>query len=244
MSTTAPHAYTSSSAAFFGGMASSLTSVFFLVMIGTFVGIGALAHGFGFSAWWLATSTVVVWAGPAQVILMSSLGSGGTMIDAAIAVSLSGVRLFPMVVALLPLFRGEGTRTRDLLLPTHFTSVTTWVESLRLLPHLPHEQRVAFCNGLSSGYMATALAAGFVGFYLAASLPPVLAGGLLFVTPLSFLCTTARNARQILERLALVLGLGIEPVLTYFHVGLDLVWTGIGAGTIAYAVHRVREATR
>ncbi len=102
----------------------------------------------------------------------------------------------------------------------------------------------AFCNGLSSGYMATALAAGFIGFYLAASLPPVLAGGLLFVTPLSFLCTTARNARQILERLALALGLGIEPVLTYFHVGLDLVWTGVGAGTIAYAVHRVREATR
>ena len=67
MSTRAPHTYTSSSAAFFGGMASSLNSVFFLVMIGTFVGIGALAHGFGFSAWWLSISTVVVWAGPAQV---------------------------------------------------------------------------------------------------------------------------------------------------------------------------------
>ena len=244
MSMGAPDRYTSSSAAFFGGVAASLTSVFFLVMIGTFVGIGALAHGFGFSAWWLATSTVVVWAGPAQVILISSLGSGGTMIDAAIAVTLSGVRLFPMVVAMLPLLRGDGTRTRDLLLPTHFTSVTTWVESLRLLPHLPHVRRVPFCNGLSTGYMVTAVAAGFVGFYLAASLPPLLAGGLLFVTPLSFLCTTARNARQILERLALGLGLGIEPVLTYFHVGLDLVWTGVGAGTIAYAVHRVREATR
>ena len=244
MSVTAPYQYTSSSAAFFGGVASSLTSVFSLVMIGTFVGIGALAHGFGFSAWWLTVSTVVMWAGPAQVILMSALGSGGTMADAAIAVSLSGVRLFPMVVALLPLFRGEGTRTRDLLLPTHFTSVTTWVELLRLLPHMPHERRVPFCNGLSTGYMVTAVLAGLTGFYLAASLPPVLAGGLLFVTPLSFLCTTARNARQILERLALVLGLGIEPVLTYFHVGLDLVWTGVGAGTIAYAVHRVREATR
>ncbi len=244
MSMTAPYQYTSASAAFFGGVTASLTSVFSLVMIGTFVGIGALAHGFGFSAWWLTISTVVMWAGPAQVIIMSALGSGGTMVDAAIAVSLSGVRLFPMVVALLPLFRGEGTRTRDLLLPTHFTSVTTWVESLRLLPQMPHERRIPFCNGLSIGYMATAVLAGLVGFYLAASLPPVLAGGLLFVTPLSFLCTTARNARQLLDRLALGLGLAIEPVLTYFHVGLDLVWTGVGAGTIAYAVHRVREATR
>jgi len=241
MSTSAPDAYASSSAAFFGGMASSLTSVFFPVMIGTFVGIGALAHGFGFSFWWLATSTVVVWAGPAQVILMSALGSGGGMIDAAVAVSLSGVRLFPMVVALLPLFRGRGTRARDLLLPSHFTSVTTWVESQRLLPQLPHELRIAFFNGLSCGYMATGLVAGSIGFYLAASLPPLLAGGLLFVTPLAFLCTAARGARQMLDRLALVLGLGFEPVLTYYHVGLDLVWTGLGAGTLAYAVHRLRQ---
>ncbi len=245
MSTAAPDdAYTSSTAAFFGGMASSLTSVFFPVMIGTFVGIGALAHGFGFSSWWLAISTVVIWAGPAQVVLISALGSGGAMLDAAIAVSLTGVRLFPMVVSLLPLLRGEGTRTRHLLLPAHFTSVTTWVESLRLLPRLPHGQRIAFCNGLSCGYMTTALVAGFVGFYLAASLPPLLAGALLFVTPLAFLCTTARGARQMMDRLALALGLGLEPVLTYFHVGLDLVWTGIGAGTLAWAVHRVREATR
>jgi len=242
MRTGAPDVYDSSTAAFFGGMASSLTSVFFPVMIGTFVGIGALAHGFNFSFWWLVTSTVVVWAGPAQVILMSALGGGGGMIDAAVAVSLSGVRLFPMVVSLLPLFRGRGTRTGDLLLPVHFTSVTTWVEGLRLLPQLPHEQRVAYFNGLSSGYMATGLVAGSIGFYLAASLPPLLAGGLLFVTPLAFLCTTARGARQLLDRLALVLGLGLEPVLTYFHVGLDLVWTGVGAGTLAYAVHRVREA--
>jgi predicted branched-subunit amino acid permease len=244
MSTRAPHAYASSSAAFFGGVAASLTSVFSLVMFGTFVGVGALAHGFGFSALWLTVSTVVMWAGPAQVILMSALGGGGAMADAAIAVSLSGVRLFPMVVAMLPLFRGEGTRTRDLLLPTHFTSVTTWVESLRLLPSLPHEQRIPFCNGLSSGYMATGVVAGLVGFYLAAGLPPLLAGALLFLTPMTFLCTTARNARQLLDRLALGLGLGIEPVLSHFQVGLDLVWTGVGAGTLAYAVHRVREATQ
>ena len=65
---------------------------------------------------------------------------------------MSAIRLFPMVVALLPLLRGPGTRLRDLLLPAHFTSVSMWVESLRLLPALPHERRIAFCNGLSVGY--------------------------------------------------------------------------------------------
>jgi predicted branched-subunit amino acid permease len=239
-----PAAFNASSAAFLGGAKSALTSVFVLVLFGTYVGIGALAHDFGFSSWWLAASTVLVWAAPAQVILVSALGAGAPMAEAAIAVSLSSIRMFPMVVALLPLLRGKGTRTRDLLLPTHFTSVSMWVESLRLLPSLPQERRIAFCNGLSVAYMGTAITAGFVGFYLAAGLPSLLAGVLLFLTPMAFLCSTARNARQLVDRLALGLGLAVGPVLTHFHVGLDLMWTGLGAGTLAYAVHRVREATR
>ena len=240
----APATFESSAAAFFGGLRSALTSVFALVLLGTYIGIGALAHNFGFSAWWLAASTLLVWAAPAQVILVSALGNGAPLAEAAIAVSLSSIRMFPMVVALLPLLRGKGTRTRDLLLPTHFTSVSMWVESLRLLPSIPQEWRVAFCNGLSVGYMGTAVTSGFIGFYLAAGLPPLLAGVLLFLTPMAFLCSTVRNARQMVDRLALVLGLAMEPLLTHFHVGLDLMWTGLGAGTFAYVVHRVREATR
>lgn len=240
----APATFKSSSAAFFGGVRSAVMSVFFLVLLGTYVGIGALANNFGFTAGWLAASTVVVWAAPAQVILVSALGTGASMLEAAVAVTLSAIRLFPMVVALLPLLRGRGTRTRDLLLPTHFTSVSMWVESLRLLPAMPHERRIAFCNGLSVGYMGAAISAGFAGFYLAAGLPPLLSGGLLFLTPMSFLCSTARGARQMLDRLALALGFAVEPVLTHFHVSLDLMWTGIIAGTLAYVLNRVREAMR
>lgn len=238
----APATFSSSAAAFLGGVKSALASVFFLVLAGTYVGMGALAHDFGFSSWWLALSTVLVWAAPAQVILISALGAGSALIEAAIAVSLSAIRLFPMVVALLPLLRGEGTRLRDLLLPTHFTSVSMWVESIRLLPGVPRERRIAFCNGLSVGYMSTAASFGFVGYYLAAGLPPLFAGALLFLTPLSFLLSTARNAKAMMDKLALVLGLLLGTILTATNVQLDLLWTGIGGGTLAYIVHRLREA--
>jgi predicted branched-subunit amino acid permease len=238
-----PATFSSSAAAFLGGMKSALASVFFLVLAGTYIGMGALAHDFGFSPWWLALSTVLVWAAPAQVILISALGAGSALIEAAIAVTLSAIRLFPMVVALLPLLRGEGTRLRDLLLPTHFTSVSMWVESIRLLPGLPRERRIAFCNGLSVGYMSTAASFGFVGYYLAAELPPLLAGALLFLTPMSFLLSTARNAKAMMDKLALVLGLLLGTILTATHIQLDLMWTGIGGGTLAYVVHRLREAT-
>lgn len=231
-----------STSAFFGGVRSALTSVFALVLAGTYIGIGALAHGFGLTAWWLAASTVLVWAAPAQVILISALGAGAPLIEVAIAVTLSAIRLFPMVVALLPLLRGGRTRLRDLLLPAHFTSVSMWVESLRLLPSLPRELRIAFCNGLAVGYMATATGFGFVGFYLAAELPPLLAATLLFLTPMSFLISTARSARVTVDRLALALGLVLGPLLVYYRVELDLMWTGVVGGTLAYAVHRLRGA--
>jgi predicted branched-subunit amino acid permease len=240
----APGPFNSSAAAFFGGVKSAWTSVFFLVLAGTFIGMGALAHDFALSSWWLALSTILVWAAPAQVILLSAFGAGAAPVEIAIAVGLSAIRLFPMVVALLPLLRGPNTRLRDVLLPAHFTSVSMWVESLRLLPAMPRERRIAFCNGLSVGYQGTAVVFGFVGYYLAAGLPPLLAGTLLFLTPMSFLISTANNCRQMVDRLALVLGLTLGPLLTYWQVGLDLMWTGMVGGSLAYGVHRLREAVR
>lgn len=238
----ASHAFPSSSAAFVGGLRAAVLSVFFPIMIGTYIGLGALAHGFNLTAGWMVLSTVLVWAAPAQVILISGIGTGASLFEIAIAVSLSAIRLFPMAVSLLPLLRGKGTRLRDLLLPTHFTSVSMWIESHRRLPSMPHEHRIAFCNGLSVGYMTTAATFGFVGFYLAAELPPLFAGTLLFLTPMSFLISTARNARQMLDKLALIFGLALGTVLTAMHVELDLMWTGVGGGTLAYVIHRVREA--
>ena len=52
----APGPFNSNAAAFFGGVKSAWTSVFFLVLAGTYIGIGALAHDFGFASWWLALS--------------------------------------------------------------------------------------------------------------------------------------------------------------------------------------------
>jgi predicted branched-subunit amino acid permease len=238
----APGTFSSSTAAFAGGVKSAATSVFFPVISGTYVGIGALAHGFGLGVWWLALSTVLVWAGPAQVILISALGTSAAPLEVAIAVSLTGVRLLPMVVTLLPMLRRPGTRLRDLLLPTHFTSVSMWVESLRLLPAMPREHRAAFCNGLSVGFMSAATSAGFAGYYLAAELPVLFAGALLFLTPISFLVSTARNARAMMDKLALGLGLVLGTVLAASHVQLDLLWAGVGGGTLAYVIYRVREA--
>ena len=236
-----PKIYASSAAAFFAGARSAMTSVYVVVLIGTYIGLGALAHDVGLSSVWMMASTIIVWAGPAQLIIISAVGTGGSLIEVAIAVTLSAMRLFPMVVALLPMMRKPGTRLPEMLLPTHFTSISMWIESLRLLPHVAREHRIAYCNGLSSGYMGTAVVAGYVGYFLAAGLPPLLASILLFLTPLSFFLSTVNNARQVIEKIALVLGLILGPLLAYWQVGLDLLWTGVIGGSIAYAYGRYRR---
>ena len=236
--------FNSALSAYLAGIRAAWSSVFTYVLFGTYIGIGALGHDFGFSLVWVLLSTLLVWAAPAQVILISTLGAGAPLIEVAIAVCLSGMRLLPMVVALLPVLKGPQTRQRELFLPAHFTAISMWVESMRLAPLMAVERRVPFCNGLASGYMISAMSASVVGYYLAAQLPLLLTAGLLFLTPMSFLVSVARNSVLLVDRLALALGIVIGPLLAYWEVGLDIMWTGIVGGTLAYLAHRIREAIR
>ena len=64
----------------------------------------------------------------------------------------------------------------------------------------------------------------------------------MFITPISFLTSTARNARLLLEKAALGLGLVIGPVLAFSQVEFDLLWTGILGGTLAYGLHRLQRS--
>jgi predicted branched-subunit amino acid permease len=222
-----PVRYPSSMSAYLAGFRATWTSVFSYVLFGTYIGIGALAHDFGFSVTWALLSTILVWAGPAQVILISALGAGASQIEVAVAVGLSGVRLLPMVVSMLPMIKRPDTRAWALVLPA-----------------VARENRIVYCNGLGTGYAITAMTATVTGFYLAAKLPPLMSAALLFLTPLAFLMSTLRNARMLVDRLSLGVGLVLGPLFAYWQIGLDLMWSGIAGGTFAYLVHRVREAMR
>ena len=229
---------------FLAGVGAAWRSVLAYVLIGTYIGIAALAHDFGFSVWWVAASTVLVWAAPAQVILVSALGTGATALETALAVALSSARLLPMVVSLLPLVKQRATPARSLLMPAHLTAVSMWIEAHRLLPALPRQSRIAFVNGLGLSFMVAAHIGTFIGYYLAASLPALLTAGLLFLTPMSFLISTVRNCRLPADWVALVCGIVLGPLLAWWQIGVDLLWTGIVGGSVAYAVHRLGRALR
>lgn len=223
------------------GFRAVTATVLSIVLFATYLGIGALAHDSRFSLGWALASTALVWAGPAQIILISTLGSGATAIQAAIAVTVSAIRLFPMVVSVLPLLRTPQTKRRHLLLAAHFIAVTLWVECYRLLPDVPRARRIVFTCGLGTGLVSISLTATAIGYGLAANLPQTLAAAILLLTPLAFLLSTARNAKQLVDMLALVLGLALFPLVAIWHTGVDILISGLSAGTIAYGVHRMRR---
>jgi predicted branched-subunit amino acid permease len=230
------------SSAFWFGLRTATTSVFAFVIVFTYIGYGALAHDYGFSVGWAALSTALQWAGPAQVILVTGLGAATSPIEIAVAVSLSSVRLLPIVVALLPMVKRENSRPWQLIVPAHFMAVSVWVETMRLGPSLPREHRISFCNGVGFTLLVIGTAATAVGYYLQSALPTIFGAAAMFITPISFLTSTARNARLLLEKAALALGLVIGPVLAFSHVEFDLLWTGILGGSLAYGLHRWRLA--
>jgi predicted branched-subunit amino acid permease len=220
----------------------SVTStVLALVLFATYIGIGALAHDTHFSLAWALAGTALVWAGPAQIILISTLGSGATVVQAAIAVTVSAIRLFPMVVAVMPMMRTPQTKRRHLVLVAHLTAVTLWVECFRFLPQVPRERRIAFIHGLGSALVVIGLVATTIGYGLAASLSQLFAAAILMLTPLAFLFSTARNSRELADIVALVLGLALYPLAALLHSGVDILVSGVSAGTIAYGVHWWRK---
>ena len=155
--------------------------------------------------------------------------------------TVSAIRLLPMVVAVLPLLRSPDTKMRQLALPAHLTAVTVWVEGFRLLPHVPRERRIAFINGLGCALVFLSCVATTIGYGLAANLPPLLAAAILALTPLTFLMSTARNANRLVDKLALAFGLALYPLVQLLHTGVDIMICGVTAGTLAFGIHRWRK---
>jgi hypothetical protein len=80
-----------------------------------------------------------------------------------------------------------------------------------------------------------------IGFELAAKLTQTFGSAVLRLTPLSFLFSTARNSKEFADVLSLGLGLAFYPIASLVNSGLDILFGGVLAGTIAFGVHKWRE---
>ena len=188
------------SGGFLARLPNRATSVFAFVIAFTYIGFGALCHDYGFSMGWAMLSTALQWAGPAQVILVTGLGAGTALIETAVAVGLSSVRLLPIVVALLPLVRastrGPGSSSYRCISWRSASGSRRCAHA----PRLPRDHRIAFCNGVGVTLLAIGVVFTAVGYTMQALLPAMFGAAAMFITPISFLISAARNARLLLEK--------------------------------------------
>ncbi|MGI9384335.1 MAG: AzlC family ABC transporter permease [Methyloligellaceae bacterium] len=214
------------------------------VVLGTFIGFGALARDVGLDLFQVAFVTVTVFALPGQVVLADQIGQGAVLAAAAFAVTLTAVRLLPLTVSLLPYLRsGRTTRGQELLL-SHFVSITSWIEGMRRLPVLPVELRTAYFAGFATTLSCFAMAASIVGYVMAAELPPELAAGLIFLTPIYFFLSLIAGTRTAADIAAMALGTVLGPALFLVAPGFDLMLAGLIGGTLAYVGGRLWRRRR
>jgi len=213
-----------------------------IILFASSAGFGALANDAGLSLFNAVLMMATFFALPAQVVLMDQLARGGSILAGAAAVALTGVRLVPMVVTILPWLRDDRPAVWRQLLALHAVAITAWLEGHRILPGVPENRRMHVFLGIGTGMIMTTLVGTTIGFELAGSVPPVLAGVLLFLTPIYFLLSLMKAATLAMDWLAIVVGSVMGPVFYVITPGFDLLLTGVIGGTICYVAGRRLDA--
>lgn len=205
----------------------------------SFLGVGSLARDAGHPMGAAVLSTILVYAAPAQLILYTSLASGGLVVAAAIAVAFSAIRLFPMTMAILPYLRRPNQSLAEQMLLAHPVAATIWMEGMRRLPGMEPEGRVPYYCGFASICIVICVTFTALGYALVGALPAPLAVGLMCLTPIYFTIAMCSGARQIGDWLAIGFGIGFLPVAqALVGTDFDILAAGLVAGTVAYAIDR------
>lgn len=207
------------------------------------VGVGSLARDAGHPVGAAVLSTILIWAGPAQVIFYGGLAAGMAPLAVAAAVCFSSIRFLPMTMAVMPLVRRPGDGLGRQLYAAHFVAVTVWAESLRRLPDLPPVARPAFYMGFAHACVLLSAVSTGIGYYLMGALPTPLAAGLIFLTPIFFTLSVAGGARRPADWLAIAFGFLLEPLaVRLVGASFDLLVVGLVGGTAAFVIGRAIDA--
>ena len=205
-----------------------------VILAATGAGFGALAHDAGVGFGHTAFMALVLNATPAQVVLVDQFARGASLLGATMAVTLTAIRLLPMMVTLMPYLRAPGVPRWHYIVAAHFIAITPWNEAFRRLPLLPAPLRLPHYLGLGSALLSALTLGTMAGYLLANVVPPLLMSALLFMTPLYFTMSLVLGAKSTADWAAIVAGFVLGPVFFLAAPGFDLLLTGLIGGTLAF----------
>ena len=212
-----------------------------LVMGCSFIGFGALIRSLDFGLIPAFFTIGFIWALPGQVVFADMWAKGAELSVIALAVTVTAVRLLPMAVLVLSKARLRGAPRWPLFVVAHFTAVTIWLLTNQKIETIERRRRLPWMLGLGVSLMTAMFAFTSVGYFLADSLPPVLARTMVFFTPAFFLVTLVAGARWRFDYWAIALGAAIGPVASHYWPRFDLLIAGLAGGTIAFLLARPKR---
>ena len=211
-----------------------------IVLSASYIGFGALVQQVDLDIWHALFSVVTAWALPGQVALIELYADGAGILAIAAAVALTNARLLPMVITLMPLLRAPGTPRWRYYLAAHWIAVTGWAVAMRDCPAMVPAQRRPYFMGVSLTLWVCSTLGAALGFALAETVPSFITLGLVFLNPVYFMLVVAGDVRGVSRILAAVLGALAGPLLYLATPGWSLLLAGVGAGSLAYLIGRLK----
>lgn len=215
-----------------------ITSLPALILMTSFVGFSAFAFESGITRGEAIFMTLSVWALPAKMILVGMMTSGAHIAACFLAVTLSSIRMMPMVASLVPEMRSQRTPTWLLLVLSHFVAITAWVFAIQRLKDVPREHRASFFAGFGITLTLTNTLIVAVCYGVVEAFPPLVSGALFMLTPVYFLASIWATARHLVVKLAFIIGVIGGPLMALVAPDFDVLYAGIGGGTLAYLLER------
>ena len=210
-----------------------------VILMSAFVGFCGFAVESGLPFGQTVFMTGMIWALPANVLLVGSILAGASLPAAFITVALSSIRLMPMVAALIPEIRTPKTPTWLLLFLSHFIAITAYVFTMERIRDVPRDHRVAFFAGFGMTVTSANIILVALIYSTVSNLPAMVAGALFFLTPVYFLTSIWASTRDRAGHIAMLIGLALGPLFHQVAPEFDILYAGIVGGTLAFLVDRM-----
>ena len=216
-----------------------------LALGATMAGFGVFSREAGLDSLMALSTTAFIFGLPGQVALVSMLAASAPLLVVFFAVAMANMRMLLMVISAstqLGLTADKYPLFKRFVI-THLVAVTGWVQLGRIAPYLAIERRLNYFLPFVLSIYICALVGTASGFYLGEFIPPEYLKILVFITPF-YLMLLVINARQRSNRLAVIVGGILCPILFPFFGSWSILMAGVIGGTIAFFLDNVLAKRR
>lgn len=210
------------------------------MLVAGYVAFGALAAANQIPMGVAVASTAVLWALPAQIVLVEMHYQAAPVAAIVIAVMLSSARFLPMTLMLMPEMRDARHRGWKYYLAAQMLSLSGWTMAVARFPSLPRAERLHWFFGFTLVLMTVSAASTAAGYLGADSLPPLARLALVFMVPMYYLLILAGSVRDRVAAAGLACGAVAGPLAYLLTPDWSLPLSGLAGGSAAYLLLRMR----